>query len=48
MILAKLKQAYRESRVEEITGQMKKLLEPFDQNRMIKELIQELEHAQMF
>ena len=48
MILSKLKQAYKESRVKEITGQMKKLLEPFDRNRTIEEHIREIEDVQMF
>ena len=42
MILAKLKQAYKEPRIEKITGQMKHLLKPFDQIRSIKEFIREI------
>ena len=47
MILANLKQAYRKKRVEELMGQIYKLLEPFDQNRIIKELIREIEDVQI-
>ena len=47
MILANLKQAYRKQRVEELMGQIYKLLEPFDQNRIIKELIREIEDVHM-
>ena len=48
MILAKIKQAYGKTRVKEITGQIKRLLDPFGRNRTIEELIREIEDVQMF
>ena len=41
-IIANLKVKYGVLQIEEITANMKKLLDPFDQNKPIKELIKEI------
>ena len=43
IILAKLKRGYKHLQVKEITGAMKRLLDPFDRNQTIEELIWEVE-----
>ena len=44
----KLKSQYRDPRVEEISANMRRLLDPFDRRRTIEELIQEIEDIRMF
>ena len=47
-IIFNLKQQYGDPRVEEISANMRRLLEPFDRSRTIEELIREIEDIQMF
>ena len=47
-ILANLKKGYGEPKIEEIGAQMQRLLEPFDRNKTIEELIYEIDAAHSF
>ena len=47
-IILNLKHQYGDPRVEEISANMRRLLEPFDRSRTIEELIREIEDIQMF